>query len=436
MEEATQLMIAAIKAQTSQSPLRTFAIAYIHDLEDIASKSAEEVERQQLCISYVDELETIPAKAYIRLLDFCMVKKTPRPYTFCHGSNISQQQSSVQTPLPGARATRNASPPLDDLPGADIIIRTSDMVEFRVHRVILNMGAPGLLRISPTPYQHSPDSSDNGIPSSNALPLLQLAEKCETISTLLRMCYPCDSPILLSNFDALYTAAKKYSMQMVMDRLRHELINLLKGCDDSEPYYLLACRHSFKDIVYKSAKAFSERDLGVWIAVERKPKSIWRQSFDAVPASAVFRLLQFHRKTKAEALALTSKWVPKPHRFGNVFDPTTTFDAVANACQLPAYRPSRYPCWLSLFMSKVRPVLEEKPRGSSIRDKVMDILLDLQGELLNAQSKQICTMCRRSITTEQLKRMVRDFADKVDEVANKVNLPSAIASSMVIESHK
>lgn len=129
-----------------------------------------------------------------------------------------------------------------DRPGADITLRSSDLVDFRVRSTILieaSFTIPGrdLLLNGPT--------------------VIPLPEKARVLNILLRFCYPVVRP----SFDPsdpqsvieVWRAAKKY-------RIAHaevELATVFKSCAEKGPLnaYMLACRNSWPEGVKIAARA-------------------------------------------------------------------------------------------------------------------------------------------------------------------------------------
>ncbi|RDX54034.1 hypothetical protein OH76DRAFT_1341379, partial [Lentinus brumalis] len=70
MREAMKITKRKLLAFAESEPMRVYAIASQMGLEDVALDAAKEILRQEAQYTYTDELETIPASAYSRLLAF------------------------------------------------------------------------------------------------------------------------------------------------------------------------------------------------------------------------------------------------------------------------------------------------------------------------------------------------------------------------------
>jgi hypothetical protein len=70
-----------------------------------------------------------------------------------------------------------------DLPDADLIIRSSDLVDFRVHKSVLALTSPFFKDLLSLPQPSDSESVDG-------LPVVQLSEGSELVNTLVSMLYP------------------------------------------------------------------------------------------------------------------------------------------------------------------------------------------------------------------------------------------------------
>jgi len=126
------------------------------------------------------------------------------------GREDSQAKANSITPPPE---------PLDiRVPDASLIIRSSDLVDFRVHKSVLAMVSPvfGDLLSLPQP-------SDSEI--VDGLPMVQLSEDAELLNTLVSMLYPIRRVMPESYDKVLYSlaACQKYDMVQVQSYIRAEV---------------------------------------------------------------------------------------------------------------------------------------------------------------------------------------------------------------------
>ena len=143
--------------------------------------------------------------------------------------NVSKAESAI-LPLAESQPTlspaspKNASPapPLDhfDVCDANIIIQSSDLVNFRVNQRIFAMSSPFFDDLFSLPQ---PQSSYKEV--VDGLPVVRLPENAEVLSSLITMVYPIPSE-LPNSYDkalTLLATSQKYEMVGVQSRIRGEI---------------------------------------------------------------------------------------------------------------------------------------------------------------------------------------------------------------------
>ena len=78
-----------------------------------------------------------------------------------------------------------AASPLEpfDMPDASLIIRSSDLVDFRVHKSVLVMGSPFFKDLLSLPQPSDSETVDG-------IPVVQLSESSELLNSLVSILYP------------------------------------------------------------------------------------------------------------------------------------------------------------------------------------------------------------------------------------------------------
>ena len=147
-------------------------------------------------------------------------------------------------PAADPAATPPAAPPFDD-PDADLILRSSDGVEFGVMKAILKVASP-IFR----------DMFTIGSPTENTeIPVIHLAEDSRTLEDLLRFCYPIYTPMMFIPEDVgnLYQAADKYNIQGALEFSADTLRRLSAAYPMA--VYAVACRLRLEDVATLAAQA-------------------------------------------------------------------------------------------------------------------------------------------------------------------------------------
>ena len=98
--------------------------------------------------------------------------------------------------------TNSTVPPVEpfDVPDANLIIRSSDKVDFRVHKPVLAMASPFFEDL----LSHSCPSDSEFV---DGLPVVELLEDSELLNCLISILYPVDPVIPTSYEKVLYLLA-------------------------------------------------------------------------------------------------------------------------------------------------------------------------------------------------------------------------------------
>ncbi|KAL4245408.1 hypothetical protein ABKN59_009507 [Abortiporus biennis] len=154
---------------------------------------------------------------------------------------------------PATKTPIMASEPFDAT-DADIILRTSDNVDFHVYKVILSVASPYFKTMFSLPQGGSRAQQDQ--------PVIDVEEDSKTIDDLLRLCYPVDDPVNLTDDFArvakVVAAAVKYDLKEATTLMKTALSNFIP----SVPLrvYAITCRLSpnLDDLLISAAKQWRE----------------------------------------------------------------------------------------------------------------------------------------------------------------------------------
>ena len=138
------------------------------------------------------------------------------------------------------------------MPNADIILQSSDLVDFYVHKSVLIVSSPVFRDMSSLPQP-----PNGAVP--NALPVVHLSEDAETLDSLISILYPVppEMPPSSDNILALLSAAAKYDMDAVQSSIRVEINR--RGLLSSSPeelfrVYAVACKKGLIPEMESSAR--------------------------------------------------------------------------------------------------------------------------------------------------------------------------------------
>lgn len=174
-----------------------------------------------------------------------------------------------------------------EAPDADVILRSLDGKDFRVHKVILSLASPVFQDMFSLPQSTEPPSQ---------IPTIDVPEPSDILEPFIQYLYPRSPPKIpdTTMWAALYTIADKYNAEAVMDPLRDMLIPRFL---ETSPIrvYALASHWGFEE----EAKSASRRTLTMDIS-EGFPEEDVRL-MGSVACQKLY-LLHLQRRDKARAL--------------------------------------------------------------------------------------------------------------------------------------
>ncbi|OBZ73994.1 hypothetical protein A0H81_06318 [Grifola frondosa] len=401
MQEAIKLTKTRLINFIHTAPLRVYAIACRLLLEDVALASANEVVRKKVQAGFVPEMDEIPAGAYYRLLQHGKEKWSilfPR-YKFCTAEPSSAKATASFQPTPSFVPKLDAS--FFALSAADLILRSSNLVDFRVHRAFLGVASPALIAKIPPP---GPLPFSLSSTSKADIPVIVLEEDSQVVSTLLQIYYPNGRPDLgdLQGVCGALVAAEKYAMEKAIQILRIAL----ESFNDVDPLrlYFAACRFGLKQLAIRAAK----RSLGKPVDHAYYPEL----DSGGVSAGTYHRLMDYHRKCQSAALALTTtrEWI--------LPDWLSLLDRRCSGH-------GEHACWFNPYMKKAKEALVH-PFGSSVNTNTLISSIVEKQFLLNRSRDCACTSSEGIIS---LLKFSEHFAQEVDRVVGQVKLEPPCASA-------
>ncbi|OJT07429.1 hypothetical protein TRAPUB_1749 [Trametes pubescens] len=202
----------------------------------------------------------------------------------------------ADAPLPSPGATScdaSASPPVPpfDASDADVILRSSEGVDFHVYKVILAMVSPVFKAMFTLP--DAPDSS----PTSPKPQVVPLTETASTMKHLLHLCYPFPRTAIttLDELVATVEAMKKYEMTAPRPSCEQDLKALLAVGADPLRIYGIAYLYRFDTVLYEAAKLTLDNPRYL------QPRTM-PPEFVHLSAAALFALMEYRSKcTEAAA---------------------------------------------------------------------------------------------------------------------------------------
>lgn len=156
------------------------------------------------------------------------------------------------TQQPDHSESKTAPPPFNK-PDADLIIRSSDSVDFHVRKSILEEVSPIFKDMMTVPQPPRLPFASSTPQALDDAPIVVLPEDSSTLSNLLQFCYPVVAPTIgIENMLRVRNAADKYMMDGPLAMVERELASLV----ESDPYrvYMIASLCRLEDVTRKAAK--------------------------------------------------------------------------------------------------------------------------------------------------------------------------------------
>ncbi len=207
----------------------------------------------------------------------------------------------------GPPAITDAGAPFN-YPDAEIILRSSDQVDFRVFKLFLSLASPVFKDMFATSAAST--GGDNSDDTKDGLPIIPVTERGAIRSeTLLIMCYPMaiiDPPVVteLKSLHLLLGAAIKYDVQRVEKYARGWLVEPHFLATDPLWVFAIACRWNLEEEARVAAK------FAVGQPILERPL---REELDFMTARQLYGLLQYNGRctTAMKEVISDFEWIDR-----------------------------------------------------------------------------------------------------------------------------
>ncbi|TFY78013.1 hypothetical protein EWM64_g5999 [Hericium alpestre] len=286
---------------------------------------------------------------------------------------------------------KDFGPSFDDI-DADVLLRTSDNIDFRVYKNILAKSSPFFRDMfsMPQPAEEKADSE-----STSRLPVINVSEHSRTLAMLLSMCYPlADEPGFSSLEDlcSVLAAAKKYDMERAYKTASRVFAESSFLTDRPAQAYGAVCRFGLEAEARRAARACLRKAM----SLENLDEDI---AF--IDGPALHKLWRYHRRCGEEA-----SWL------------AATAIVVANDENWQARN------WWTSYMARAAAALKDRPCGDVV--KAHDFLMP---------SVQVlpCPKCNPMIA-ESLLAFSQVFAREVERRIDQIELDISFKEKLYLSS--
>ena len=301
-----------------------------------------------------------------------------------------------------------------DHPKADIILRSSDNIDFRVFRLFLSLASPFFETLFDIP-QPADENEDQEV--RDGLAVVPVTEDSKTLDALLRFCYPCtlaDDPKLEVLQDAMEVleAARKYSLDVIEKKARQAIAS--PKILEAEPLRCFAVAHR--------GRLREETLLAAKYTLTQPLIPSWFQEIDLITATDLLSLLTYHKRCAdaVSSLKLDLSWITSHYGSQQACSWLSCRDpyrgsscGCANSSALK-YRLSWFsysPQWWENFMEETFAELRDKPSKGTVKA--------VSEKTVQSVKLQNCGICSPRIT-EGMREFLEVFAQQIEEKVSQV----------------
>ncbi|KAF9800505.1 hypothetical protein IEO21_10351 [Rhodonia placenta] len=289
---------------------------------------------------------------------------------------------------------RTAAAPFDDATNTDVIVRTSDAVDFYVDKFILSK-ASAFFRVMFTLPQ-GPNAPDQGTVETDK-PVVEVTEPSAVWEQLMRVCYAATAfapPEGIDYIWPLIEAARKYQMDGVRSVVSQALLSADALENHTMRVYTLACAYELEDVARMAARYTLRLPLH----------------------SIAYRLLEYHRECGRVASTfitdvhfLKGEWVKELWRC--VFFHRGECVSHSGTYYTSDLQPAR--AYLIAYMKRSADALKIRPYPPCVAE--FSIMAP------SIQEASSCTTCSPSVIAD-MARFAKAFGEEIERRISKVRL--------------
>ncbi|TFK48579.1 hypothetical protein OE88DRAFT_543672 [Heliocybe sulcata] len=277
-------------------------------------------------------------------------------------------------------SSRLASAPFNRI-SSDLIFRTTDNIDFRVHKCILAIASPLHNDASEAESLGRTTDSKDGDDGAESRTVISVTEDSDVLDKLLRFVYPVASPSLetLDELKPVLEAALKYQMEDATDLLRRRLAS--ETFLDREPLrvFAIARYHGFEE----------ETRLAAMHACYKGLPGPNVRELSSISASATRALWELKDKAggPASSVAVGLAWLAESEEVDRSWTFFSCNQCSADNSTVQLRDGNVQPrLWWRSYMNTMQQQLREKPCGATVTNA--------SALMLAVQSVSGCNFCR------------------------------------------
>lgn len=310
-----------------------------------------------------------------------------------------------------AQAT-DAKAPFDSQ-DAEVIIRSSDNVDFRVFKILMSLASNVFKDMFALPQGPATVFDQE---TRDGLPVIVVTERSEIVEMLLKFCYP----NLLSSVPGLKTMDEilpllqvmdKYGIEKLESRLREALVTLPLVEERAISIFVAAYRRKWEKEM---------RIAATYILVQKDWEGLDVMELDSITGGDLLRLHRYRLKCAAAAthVATTFDWIPE--MYASKLECPDCAECEGSQIVIFTSLDEQFECmvggWWSSYMQNAGKELSIRPRGDTVLGS------GLMDEAIRLLRASCCTgRCKRTSTERDFRQFCKRFASEVDRVVSEVS---------------
>ncbi|KIM56310.1 hypothetical protein SCLCIDRAFT_247661 [Scleroderma citrinum Foug A] len=297
-----------------------------------------------------------------------------------------------------------------DHPQADVILRSSDNIDFRVFKLFLSLASPVFETMFGLPQPS--EGADPDEETKDGLPVVSVSEGSKTLDALLRFCYPstlAEDPSLddFTFATEILEAAKKYSLDAI-ERIVCKALFIPKILEvDSLPCFAVARRADLHEQCVLAAK-YSLRESLI-------PTKF--QGIHLISSTDLLALLTYHKNCANAVLALRSNlvWIENHYQQYNAINWMFGCGGCVPRSSSGKYLLFQYQVasWWEGFMDETFVEIRDRPCAQTIEKRAEEAIRKFRAQ-------GYCSRCS-SVVSGGIQEFVTLFTNQMEEVTAEVS---------------
>jgi hypothetical protein len=295
----------------------------------------------------------------------------------------------------------DAKAPFDN-PDAELIIRSSDNVDFRVFKSFLSVASSVFKDMFALP-QGPVGVTDQEM--RDGLPVIQITEESRIVETLLRFCFPniLTSVPVLKTVDEMLPMLEvsiKYGIGILENRMRETLFSPPVVKEGAMKLFVIAFQHGWEKETRVAARYTLYQP--VW-------ERLYVVELESITGGDLHRLQQYRLscRTAAIQVATTFDWIP--YSVPRWLECLSCGETMKHG--FSEFKPGG---WWVRYVEAAANELAKRPLGGTVLEPEL-----VKGALQQANSCQSC--CQKKEIDVRFKEFCRMFAAEIERVVSKVS---------------